>query len=126
MLDRDSLLAMAGRLLLALVFIASAFGKVTEFEKTVLYMEAHGVPLATLLCVLAALVEAAGGIALVVGYQARLAAASLAVFVTAATVIFHLAPDQRVDLLRNLAIIGGLLQVMAWGPGDISMEGRRS
>ncbi|MFA6317063.1 MAG: DoxX family protein [Elusimicrobiota bacterium] len=125
MLDRDSLLCLAGRLLLALIFIASAFGKVTEFEKTVLYMEAHGVPLATLLCVAAAVVEAAGGIALVVGYQARLAAASLAVFVTASSVVFHLSPDQRIDLLRNLAIVGGLLQVMAWGPGDISMEGRR-
>lgn len=125
MLDRDSFLAMAGRLLLAIIFLASAFGKVTEFEKTVVFMEAHGVPLAALLCVAAAAVEAAGGIALVLGYQTRLAAAALAVFVTAATIVFHLAPDQRIDLLKNLAIIGGLLQVMAWGPGDVSLEGGR-
>ncbi|MBI4679511.1 MAG: DoxX family protein [Elusimicrobia bacterium] len=125
MLDRNSLMAMVGRSLLAVIFLASAFGKVTEFEKTVVYMEAHGVPLATLLCIVAAAVEAAGGIALVLGYQARLAAAALAVLVTAATIIFHLAPDQRIDLLKNMAIIGGLLQVMAWGPGDVSMEGNK-
>ncbi|MBI5210308.1 MAG: DoxX family protein [Elusimicrobia bacterium] len=125
MLTKTGLSAMIGRFLLAIIFLASSFGKITHFEGTVRYMEGHGLPLATLLCVLAAGLETLGGMALILGFQARFAAAALAAYVTAATIIFHGAPDQRIHLLKNLAIIGGLLQVMAHGAGEISLEGRR-
>lgn len=120
----EELLALAGRLLLATIFLASAFGKLTNFSATAQYMEAHGMPWPSLLCGAAVLVESAGGLALVLGFQSRWAAGGLAAFVAAATAIFHATPDQRIHLLKNLAIMGGLLEVAAFGPGTLSLEGR--
>ncbi len=128
MFSRSALLALCGRLLIATIFLASAFGKVTNFDGTVRLMEAHGVPLPQVLCAVAAAVEALGAIALVLGYRCRVAAGGLAAFVVAATLVFHAAaePAQRVHLLKNIAIIGGLLMVVAFGPGEVSLEGRRN
>jgi putative oxidoreductase len=123
-MNREDIAALAGRLLLAVIFLASAFGKITNFEGTLRYMEANGVPAAQVLIVLAIAVEALGGVALVLGYQVRWAAAALAGFTLIAGLVFHAAPDQRVHLLKNLAIVGGLLQIVAWGPGELSLEGR--
>ncbi len=120
------IMALAGRVLLASLFLASAFGKVTNFSSTVKFMESHGVVWSVFFCAASAALEAAAGIALVLGYYSRLGAAALAGFVVVATMIFHLGPDQRVQLLKNLAIVGGLLQVMAFGPGELSLEGRRN
>ena len=122
----DDILALAGRLLMTGIFLASAFGKITNFENTVAYMEAHGLPWPVLLCAAAAALEAMGGISLLLGFHARWGCAALAVFLIAATLIFHHGPDQRIHLLKNLAILGGLFQVMAFGPGAMSLEGRRS
>jgi putative oxidoreductase len=127
--NTDDILALAGRLLLASIFIflASAFGKITNFDATVQYMETHGLPSAPLLCAAAVAVEALGGVALILGYHARWGAGALALFLLTATWIFHTGhtgPDQRIHLLKNLAILGGLLQVMAFGPGAMSFEGR--
>lgn len=123
-MSREDIAALAGRLLLAMIFLGSAFGKITNFEGTLRYMEANGLPMAQALAVAAVAVEALGGVALILGFHARAAAAVLAAFVLVAAVVFHLGPDQRVHLLKNLAIVGGLLQVVAWGPGDLSLEGR--
>ena len=120
----EDVCALAGRLLVSVIFLASAFGKITNFEATTRFMSAHGLPSAVFLCALAALVEALGGISLILGYQTRLAAGVLAAFLVAATGVFHLgsSPEQRIHLLKNLAILGGLLKVMAFGPGPISLE----
>ena len=59
----------------------------------------------------------------ILGYKTRWGAAALAGFIVAATWVFHTAPDQRIQLLKNLAILGGLLNLIAQGPGDISLEG---
>ena len=123
-MQREDILALSGRLFLALIFLASAFGKATNFEMTARYMESRGIPAPGLLCAAAAVLEALGGIALVLGYRARWAAAALAAFVAAAALLFHASPDQRIHLLKNIAIIGGLFQVMAFGPGELSLEGR--
>ena len=123
-MERDDILALSGRLLLSSIFLASAFGKITNFEATTRYMESHGMPWTPLFCVAAILIELAGGFALAVGYQVRWGAAALAVFLVAATLIFHSSPDQRIHLLKNLAILGGLLEVMAFGPGRMSLDGR--
>lgn len=122
----DDALALVGRLFIAVIFLASAFGKVTNFDGTLQYMEAHGLPATTFLCVAAIAVEAAGAVSLILGYRTRWGAAALAVFLVAATLAFHAAPDQRIQLLKNLAILGGLLNVAAFGPGPISLEGGRA
>ena len=111
---------------MAAIFLASAFGKITNFADTVRFMESHGLPWAPFLCALAALVEALGGVSLILGYHARWGAAGLAAFTVMVTWIFHAVPDQRIHLLKNLAILGGLLQVLAFGAGSLSLEGRRS
>ncbi|MBI3553838.1 MAG: DoxX family protein [Elusimicrobia bacterium] len=124
-MDHDDILALAGRLLIAIIFLSSAFGKITDFSDTVKYMEVHGIPWSGLLCALAAAVEALGGISLILGFHVRWGAAVLAAFLIVATWIFHTGPEQRIHLLKNLAILGGLLQVLAFGPGALSLEGRR-
>lgn len=123
-MQKEDIIALVGRLLMATIFLASAFGKMTNFEGTVRYMETHGMAMAPLLCGLAVLIEALGAVSLILGFHVRWASAALAGFVVAASWIFHLGPDQRIHLLKNMAIIGGLLQVMAWGAGDLSLEGR--
>ncbi len=121
-MNTDDVLALVGRLFLAIIFLASAFGKITNFDATLRYMEAHGMPAATFFCAAAVAVEAMGAISLILGYKTRWGAGGLAVFLVAATWVFHTAPDQRVHLLKNLAILGGLLNVISFGPGPISLE----
>jgi uncharacterized membrane protein YphA (DoxX/SURF4 family) len=124
--DTDDVLALVGRLFVAIIFLASAFGKITNFDGTLQFMESHGIPLVTVLCVAAIAVESLGAVALILGYKTRWGAAGLAAFLVAVTVIFHTAADQRIQLLKNLAILGGLLNLMAQGPGGISLEGNKT
>ena len=125
-MDTDDVGALVGRLFVAIIFLASAFGKITNFDGTLQFMDSHGLPAVNLLCVGAILVEALGAIALILGYKTRWGAAGLAAFLVAATWVFHTAPDQRIQLLKNLAILGGLLNLIAQGPGGISLEGAKS
>jgi putative oxidoreductase len=107
---------------MSIIFLASAFGKITNFEGTLQYMDTRGMPAVTFLCVAAIAVETLGAVSLILGYRTRWGAVMLAVFLVAATWVFHTAPDQRIQLLKNLAILGGLLNVVAFGPGQISLE----
>ena len=124
-MQTDDVVALAGRLLLSSLFLAFAFGKITNFEGTTAYMDAHGLPMAPLLCAAAVLLEAVCGMALMLGFHARWAAGLLAAYVLMATLLFHAGPDQRIHMIKNLAIIGGLLQVVAFGSGAASLEGGR-
>lgn len=123
-MDKNDLFALTGRVFIAAIFLASAVGKMTNFQGTTDYMAAHGMPMVNLLCMSAIGIEVMGGLSLVLGYYARWGAVALLVFMVPATLIFHLAPDQRIQFLKNMAIIGGLLQVAAFGPGEISLDHR--
>lgn len=125
-MNTDDVLALAGRLFVAIIFLASAFGKITNFDGTLQFMESHGMPAANLLCVGAIIVESLGAVAVILGYKTRWGAAALAAFLVAATFVFHAAPDQRIQLLKNLAILGGLLNLISHGPGGISLEGDKA
>ena len=122
-MDTDDVLALVGRLFVAIIFLASAVGKIPNFDGTLQFLDSHGMPAVNLLCVGAIIVEALGAVALILGYKTRWGAAALAAYLVAATWIFHTAPDQRIQLLKNLAILGGLLNLIAQGPGNISLEG---
>jgi len=119
-----------GRILLGIIFVIAGFGKITGFEGTVGYMAAYNVPLAQVLAVLAIIVELGGGILLIVGWKARWAALALFVFVLIVTPIFHgywAVPDdqkqlQMIMFMKNLAIMGGMLYVAAFGPGPMAAE----
>jgi len=125
--------ALAGRLLMALLFLPAGIGKLTGFAGTVGYISSVGLPMPQLAAVVALVVEIAGGVALVAGFGTRVAAIVLAVFTLAASWFFHafwaLPPDQQMipQLLfyKNIAVIGGLLTIAAWGAGGWSVDARR-
>lgn len=122
-MDTDDVLSLVGRLFIAIIFLASAFGKITNFDGTLQFMESHGMPAVNLLCVAAIALEAVGAVSVILGYKTRWGAAGLAVFTVAATAVFHTGADQRIQLLKNLSILGGLLTLVSHGPGGISLEG---
>ena len=122
-----------GRVLLALIFIVSGFGKLAGLEGTASYIASKGLPLPTLLALGAGVLEVVGGIALAVGFQARWAALALGLFTLAASLLFHkfwaVAPDQayvqQLMFMKNLSIVGGMLVVFSLGAGPVSFDARR-
>lgn len=127
-------LAVAGRVLLALIFVTAGFSKLSDIQGTAGYIASVGLPAPTPLAVGAGLLELLAGIALVVGFQARWAALALGVFTVAASLLFHAywsmpAEQQFVQQLmfmKNLAVAGGLFVVAALGAGAFSVDARRA
>lgn len=126
-------LTLVGRALIALLFIPAGFGKIGGFAGTVGYISSVGVPLPEAAAAIAILVELGLGLMLLVGFQARWAALGMAVFTLVITFVFHHYWDvpaaqvmmQKLNFFKNLAIVGGLLGIVAWGPGGWSIDGRR-
>ncbi|HEX9432496.1 MAG TPA: DoxX family protein [Burkholderiales bacterium] len=119
--------ALAGRVLLSAIFLLSVMGKLAAPAGTIGYIAAAGLPLPQLAYALAVLIELGGGLALLAGYQTRIAAAALALFSVAAAFGFHANfgdQNQMVHFLKNLAIAGGLLQLVAFGSGRWSVDAR--
>lgn len=118
----NNILALTGRVFLAMIFLASAFGKITNFDGATRYMATYGMGWMTFFCVAAIAVEILGGVSLALGFYAKRGAAALLLYLVPVTLIFHLGFDQRIQLLKNIAIMGGLMQVAAFGPGRISLD----
>jgi putative oxidoreductase len=117
-----------GRLLIAVIFLLSGVGKVFAPGPTQAYIASAGLPLPFVAYLVAIVVEIGGGVLLVVGYQTRAVAVVLAVFSIATALGFHhnLADqNQMINFLKNVAIAGGLLQIVAFGAGGLSLDGRR-
>lgn len=122
-----------GRILLALIFVVSGFGKFAGLAGTTAYIASKGLPLPQVLAIAAAVVELGGGILLIVGWKARWAALVLFVFTAFAALLFHnfwavppeQAQNQMIHFMKNLAIMGGLLYVVAYGGGPLSCECKR-
>ena len=122
----QSLSAPAGRVLLALIFVTSGWGKITGYAGTQGYMESAGVPGALLPLVIA--VELLGGIALMLGWRARIVAFLLAGFTLLSALLFHWDPgnqQQYIQFMKNLAITGGFLMIVAHGAGAYSLDALR-
>jgi len=127
MLKIQNQAAPVGRLLIAAIFVISGWGKITGFAGTQAYMEAMGVPGALLPVVIA--LEIVGGIAIIIGWQTRIAALALAGFTLLAGLLFHGDTGDQIQmimLLKNVAIAGGLLLLFAFGPGAYALDGRKS
>ncbi len=119
---------LASRILLAFIFIMAGYGKIgaEAYAGTQGYMNAMGVPGALLPLVI--LTELGGGLLLLVGFQARLAAFLLAGFTLISAVIFHYQPADQMQMImfmKNLAIAGGLLLVVQYGAGAFSLDKRK-
>ncbi|MGO4474901.1 DoxX family protein [Massilia sp. 2TAF26] len=110
----------AGRALAGILFLVSGIGKVLGFVGVAAWMNGAGIPAAGLLLVLTILLEVGGGLALVTGVHARLAAIALALFLVPVTLVFHgfrhadatEFQNQLNHFLKNLAILGGMLIVI--------------
>jgi putative oxidoreductase len=126
----SDLLALVGRVLLGLIFVVAGWGKLTGFAGAVGYIASKGLPMPELLAAVAVAFELGGGLALVVGFKARWAALAIAVFMIVITPIFHnfwdapaaQAMNQQIHFLKNVSILGGILMVMAFGPGRFSLD----
>ena len=124
---------LVGRVLLALIFIIAGFGKITGFDGTVGYMQAYNMPMTQVLAVIAIIVELGGGLMIAVGWKARWAAAAIFIFVLIASFIFHAfwavpadqAQLQNIMFMKNLAIMGGMLYIIVYGSGPLSVDKNR-
>lgn len=123
----QSAVSVLGRVLLSHIFIISGIGKATNPAGTIGYIQSVGAPLPEVAYAIALFVELVLGVALLVGYQARWAAAGIALFTVATAFLFHfnLADQmQQIMFLKNLTITGGLLLVVAFGAGAYSVDNR--
>ena len=126
-------LSLAGRLLLAFLFLPAGISKITGFAGTVGYISSVGMPLPTLSAAAAVAVEVAGGLALIAGFGTRIAALVLAAFTMVASLYFHAfwsvpadqAFMQQLMFFKNIAVVGGLLTLAAHGAGAWSLDARK-
>ena len=122
------------RLLLALMFVLAGFTKFAGLAGTAGYIASKGLPMPMVLAVATATIEVVGGLAIIVGFQARFVALALALFTLLASVIFHnfwaVPADQQMVqqlmFMKNLSIAGGLLLLFSLGAGAASLDARRA
>ena len=115
-----------GRILLSVIFIMAGLGKIMDPAGTVGYMQSFGIPAFLLWPTIA--LEVLGGVAIIVGFQTRLAAFALAGFSIAAALIFHhnfADQMQMIMFLKNFSLAGGLLLLASSGATAYSVDARK-
>jgi uncharacterized membrane protein YphA (DoxX/SURF4 family) len=115
------------RTFLTVIFLKSGIDKVLDPSAAQQYMAAHGIPLTGLFLVGAIIFELVGALSVLLGYKARWGAIALIVFLIPTTLIFHTKffdPMQVGQLMKNLAILGGLAMVAYYGSGPVSLDTR--
>jgi putative oxidoreductase len=129
MAQTNNFLPMLGRVLIGAPFILSGVSKLATHDATVGYISSVGLPFAQLGWFVAVVVEIGGGALLLAGYRGRLVAAVLAVFAVATAIFFHrnfADQNQMIHFLKNIMLAGGLLQIVYFGAGPLSMDASRS
>jgi putative oxidoreductase len=127
MSNLDCTLSLAGRWLVAAIFLWSGAHKLlSPADPLVANIARHGLPFPELARWISITVELGGGVLLVLGFAARPAAAGLALFCVVTALAFHNSGDQLIDFMKNMAMAGGLLQVAAFGAGPWSLDARAS
>lgn len=118
--------ALLGRILMSIIFLGAGLSKFSNMAGTRHYMAAMGMPknIVPPLAVIAAIIEVLGGLSLMLGFKVRYAAVILFLFLIPVTIIFHAMAGQTVHVMKNLAIMGGLLIVATRGPGALSLDER--
>ena len=126
--SNSSVTILLGRILLAVIFLLSGFGKLSAISGTAAYFGGLGLPLPTVTAVVVGLIELLGGLAILVGFQTRIAAWVLAVFTVATGLVAHTGwadQMQMIQFLKNLAITGGFLLLASSGAGAYSIDAKR-
>ena len=125
--------ALVGRVLLAFLFVYSGFGKIGGFEHTEANIAGKNLPLPAVATTIAIVVESLGGLLVVIGWKTRWAALAVAIFTFFASIFFHnfwamadaeAARTNMIMFMKNVAVIGGLLLLYAFGPGRYSLDRR--
>jgi len=118
-----------GRVLFALIFVASIMGHFSSAE--IAQASAHGVPFAHLLVPLSGVIALIGGVSVMLGYRAKLGALLLVIFLVPVTLFMHkfwgipdpqMAMMQRINFMKNMALTGGALMIMYFGSGPYSLD----
>jgi putative oxidoreductase len=129
----ESIVPLAGRLLISTIFIFSGLSKIPGHAAMAGFAASKGLPAADLAIWLAAAVEILGGLSILLGFQARIGAWVLFVFLIPTSVVFHNfwalqgmeKMDNQAHFFKNVAIMGGLLFVATFGAGAYSIDAAR-
>ena len=112
-----------GRMFLSALFLIEGFGKISMQEDVIMYMEEYGVP--GILFMPATTLEILFPLFLILGYKTKWAASIMALFTFTVTIVFHTDFSESMQLilfLKNIAIVGGFMIIVAYGPGKISLD----
>lgn len=123
---------LAGRILIALIFLVSGLNKIGGFGGVAGYMADKGVPFAEVALVITIIIEVGGALMLIFGWKAHWAAAAIFLWMIPVTLIFHnfwavdtaQYQNQFNHFMKNVSMMGGLLYVMAFGAGPFSVDRR--
>jgi putative oxidoreductase len=121
-------LPLLGRVLIGAPFILSGVGKLAAHDATVGYITSAGLAFPQLAWLIAITVEMGGGALLLLGYRARLVALIVGLFTLATAICFHrnfADQNQMIHFLKNIMIVGGLLQIVYFGAGPMSIDASR-
>jgi|ERR1700731_2821585 putative oxidoreductase len=132
--------ALVGRFLLALIFLLSGYHKLMNPSGTVQMMAAHGIPVVWLAYIATVIVEFGFALLVMIGYMTRPAALLMFLWFIPVTLLFHVMPYRNAvaqqqaqaalmqygNFMKNISIMGGLLLLASFGPGAISVDGRRT
>jgi putative oxidoreductase len=124
--------ALVGRILIAIIFIKAGFGKIGGWEGTAGYMASKGLPMVPVLLGATIALELGGGILLAIGWKTRWVALAIFLWLIPVTFIFHAfwgidatqVQNQMNHFLKNVAIMGAMLMLFAFGPGAYSLDRR--
>ena len=112
-----------GRVLLSTLFLIEGLGKIATHEDVIIYMESYGVP--EILFLPALVVEILFSLLLILGYKTKWVASVMALFTFTVAIIFHTDFSEGVQMiffLKDIAIAGGFMIIVAYGPSKISLD----
>ena len=112
-----------GRILLSALFLIEGIGKISMQEDVIMYMEDYGVP--EILFIPAIILEILFPLLLIIGYKTKLSALIMALFTLTVAIIFHTNFSegmQMIFFLKDIAIAGGFMIIIVYGPGKISLD----
>jgi putative oxidoreductase len=121
----SNLAALAGRILIAVLFLQSGIEKFTYYSATLGYMTKAGIPFPKAALVVSGVLEIACAAAIITGWKTRWAALFLVLWMIPVTLTFHnptLGQEYMIHFMKNVAITGGLLMLFAFGPGALSAK----
>ena len=121
-------LPLLGRVMIGAPFMLSGLGKLMAHDATVGYIGSVGLPLPQVGWLIALLVEIGGGALLISGFRGRLVALVMALFALATAIFFHrnfADQNQMIHFLKNVMLAGGLLQIVYFGAGPLSVDASR-